>query len=97
MSYRVDYTDNLSPPPEKDGGKMLQKLGVLLLAGLLLVGLLWPEGRAALREALVPGNASVTTAALEELTEQLRSGAGLLDSLEQFCRQVWEGASLGAP
>lgn len=94
MSYKVDYP---APGRNSDGGQVrrFQRIGAGLLAGLLTALLLWPRGRDALRNVIIPGDPAVTVWALEEMTRQLRAGDSLADSLEAFCRRVWEGGKLG--
>lgn len=88
MSYRIDYQ-----PTKKV--RQLEKRTVpgAALAGvcvvLVLLALsLWPRGAEALRSLLIPGDAAVTVAALEDLAGDLRAGEGVQEALEGFCRQV---------
>lgn len=93
MSYKVDYP---LLGVKSDGRKDFQRIGAGLLAALLTVLLLWPRSREALRNIVIPGDPAVTVWALEEMTRQLRAGDSLADSLEAFCRRVWEGGKLGS-
>jgi hypothetical protein len=40
------------------------------------------------QEVLLPGDPAVTAAALENMTEGLRSGESLLDAVTAFCREI---------
>ena len=95
MGYRVEY----GPGEEKGAGSgRLFRVGVMtafcFAAFLLLVGTFWPQGARALREILLPGDAAVTAAALEELTQELKAGQGLGQALEHFCRMIFQEAGL---
>ena len=95
MGYRVEYG-----PVKKvrgmekrvSGGASL--IAVCLLLFLVLVSSFWPAGKEMLRKLIFPGDPVVTAAALEDLTESLRSGEDLSDSMAAFCIQVLEGADL---
>lgn len=58
----------------------------------VLVCTLWADGREILQKLIFPGDLAVTAAALEELTTDLRTGAGILSSLKRFCMTVLENA-----
>ena len=54
----------------------------------ITVRIFWTDGTKQLRSWLLPGNETATETAFLALTEDLRSGASVSDSLEQFCRSV---------
>lgn len=92
MGYRIEY--------DRGNGKYEVKKErphhfVLLLGGFCLFFLLalnfWPEGAAALRSALIPGEDAVTVQAFQIMTDDLRSGASVYDAVEAFCRFVIYG------
>ncbi len=93
MAYRIEY--------DRAGGKFEVRreypwrFPMLLLAAgagfLLLTASFWPEGAAYLREALIPGKNQETLEAVKLLTADLRSGAGLGEAVESFCRLVLHG------
>lgn len=93
MAYRIEY----GAPFE---GKQTIKSGWGRAAGmalvcfalfLLLTELFWPEGRAALREALIPGDNAVTAGAFDELVRNVRAGEAFSDAAAEFCREILYG------
>ena len=54
----------------------------------------WPEGRAVLRDVLVPGDPDVTLHGLETLARELREGESFSDAVTAFCREVIDGAAV---
>jgi len=46
-------------------------------------------------KSLLPGDGTVTAAAVDEMVTSLRCGDRLLDAVDVFCRTVVEGAGLG--
>lgn len=68
-----------------------------IASGVLMVCLFcgWEEGREAVRQLLIPGDAAVTVGAVEELTANLRQGSGLREALQCFCIRVLDGAGIG--
>lgn len=95
MGYRIDYQ-----PIKKVRGleKRSCRRTALTFLSLLLFFLLtwgfWPEGRALLQEALIPGDNAVTVTALENLSNELSAGTELSQALEIFCMDILEGAEL---
>lgn len=63
---------------------------------LLLVGLCWPRGREVLTRLLLPGDGTVTVAAMEDFARDLRTGEAVSVAAEHFCRTVLEGQSLAS-
>lgn len=95
MGYRVEYG------PVKKVRRLEERVsrrsaltGLFLLLFLFSVCAFWPEGRDTLRRLVFPGDPAVTAAAFEEMTEELRSGSGVMDSLRIFCLRILEGAGL---
>lgn len=95
MGYRVEYG-----PVKKVRGlerrvsRVSALIAVCLLLFFLLVGSIWPEGAQTLQRLIFPGDPVVTAAALEDLTENLRSGEALSDCMSAFCIQILEGAKI---
>ena len=95
MGYRVEYQ-----PVKKVRGAEKRTVwvpaltGLFLLLFLLLVNSTWPRGAEVLQGLIFPGDASVTAAALEELTVELRAGEELASAFETFCRTVIENAEI---
>ena len=89
MGYRVVYTAVKTPSRRGSRAARVAVLtGAFLLLFLFLVNGFWPRGKQALQELLLPGNAAVTAAALEELAAELGEGEELSAALEEFCRRV---------
>lgn len=88
MGYRVEYQMEKTKKTDARPGRFPVMLGACLLAFLLLVNGLWPRGAQMLRELLLPGNPSVTVAALEDFAQELKAGETLESALESFCRKV---------
>ena len=96
MGYRVDY----GPVKQERKGRssisrVLMLTAVCLLVFLLLVNSFWPRGAQVLRSFLLPGDAAVTAAALEDLSAALRNGEEISSALENFCRKVMDNAHIG--
>lgn len=93
MGYRIEYEPSYGP-----GKRRTPKLAVLtalcMLLFLLLVNTFWIQGKQALRELLLPGDAAVTASALEDLARDLREGENLSFALGSFCKKVIEEAKL---
>ena len=95
MGYRVEYETVgkvRRMEHRRSGRAALTALFFALF--LFLTAMLWPEGRAALREIFLPGDPVVTVAALETLAEELQTGAELGDALENFCRSIVREAEI---
>lgn len=87
MGYRVDYSRE--PKKQKHGlFRPLLMTAMCLAVFLFLVTAFWPRGAQILRIWLLPGDAAVTAAALEDFTQELRNGEELVSALENFCRKV---------
>ncbi len=86
MSYRVEYQP--VKQRKKGGSRLIALTALCLLLFLLLVNGFWPRGTQVLREWVLPGDAAVTAAALEELAVELKSGEPISGALESFCRRI---------
>lgn len=96
MSYRVEYEPvKKVRNVEKRVVRVPALTASCLLLFLLLVNGFWSQGREVLREILLPGDAAVTAAALEEFAQELKMGEPLGDAVEGFCRTVIEEAGIG--
>lgn len=91
MGYRVEYeTVSKVRRMEQKTARVPALTAAAFLLFLILVVNFWPKGKAVLQEILIPGDPAVTVAALEDLAEELETGAPLSDALENFCRTVVE-------
>lgn len=98
LGYRVEYgpVDMPAVEEEKRGGYRLFLWTGFFVLFLALTVRFWPQGREVLRELLIPGDPAVTTAALENLAVELRSGEELYTALEGFCREIVANGAKGA-
>ena len=93
MAYRVEYA-----PLRKIRGMEQRRCGKAAFLGLCVMAVCFcicfcrPEGLETLRRLIFPGDTAVTAAALEELSVQLKAGAGITESLRNFCMQIISGA-----
>ena len=94
MGYRITYgqVSGKTYPGATGKSSFVQFLLCAVLAFLLLTRLFWPEGTAALRELLIPGDSRTTAAAFSALVEDVRQGEALSDALRVFCREVLDDA-----
>lgn len=96
MGYRVEYeTVRKVRRMEQKTARLPAMIGAALVLFLILVGIFWPEGKETLRNFLIPGDPAVTVAALEELAEELETGAPLGEALDNFCRSIVREDGLG--
>ena len=96
MGYRVEYETvrKVRRMEQRKSGRAALT-AVFFALFLILTTMLWPKGREALRELLIPGDPVVTVAALETLAEELQTGAELGDALENFCQTIVREAEIG--
>ena len=90
MSYRIVY-DGREGKYEVCKQKRISGMIVVVFACVLLFLCLSPWAAEQVRSILIPGDDSVTVAAFSSMTDDLRSGAGFLEAVEVFCRQVIHG------
>lgn len=97
MGYRVEYetAGNTGTQRKSDTRHIPGLTAAFLLLFVLLVHGFWPRGREVLRELILPGDATVTAAALEGFALDLRMGQPLGEAVEGFCREVIADAGLG--
>lgn len=93
MGYRIEYEPSYGPRKRRTP-KLAVLTALCMLLFLLLVNTFWIQGKQALRELLLPGDAAVTASALEDLARDLREGEKLSFALESFCKKVIEEAKL---
>lgn len=95
MGYRIDYGqpfDQKYPMPSRRSRLPWMVCGALLLFA-LLTNLYWPEGRAALRDILIPGDPEVTAAAFSGMMEDIRTGEDVTGAVTAFCREILDNGS----
>jgi hypothetical protein len=59
----------------------------------LAVTFMLPRGRLWFRDLLLPGDEQVTSAALEGMVSDLRSGEPIGEAVETFCREILAGGA----
>ncbi|MDD5863524.1 MAG: hypothetical protein PUD80_02655 [Firmicutes bacterium] len=96
MGYRVAY-DTGGKKRRQRSRRAPVLTAAAFLVFLLLVNGLWPRGRQALRDMVFPGDRTVTAAAWDELTRQLRAGEPVGSAFEAFCREIIDHAGLSSP
>ena len=90
MAYRIDYSSagNQRKPLRKNIPTPVIKTTLFVLAlvagavAMKVVGLTW------VRDVLLPGDPEITANALQNMTDNLRSGESLLDAVTAFCREI---------
>ena len=92
MSYRIEYGTavpvKFQETKRKSHVRTLTALCILLFA--LGVGKFWPDGRQVLQKYLLPGEPTVTEAALSGLMSDLTQGTDLEQAMLTFCQQIIE-------
>lgn len=97
MGYIIRYQQGKIPLHTVQHKKRRTTLtGICFLIFLLAVCLYWPEGREYLKAVLIPGDAAVTVAAMEDFSQSLKSGTSLQEGLIVFCVTILEGAGFAA-
>ncbi len=97
MGYRVDYGPvRKIRGMEKRFSRPAALTGLFFFVFLLMTAFLWPEGVQVLRDLVVPGDPAVTAAAVEALTDDLRSGAPAMETIYQFLQRMLEEGSFAA-
>lgn len=90
MGYRIDYdkgTERFEVTRDSSWRRFIMS-AVFFALFLLLCSLFWPEGSAFIQDVLIPGDDAVTIRAFMNLTEELRNGTGLKESVTAFCRDI---------
>ena len=90
MPYRIDYTAGNSRrkplrtklPPAAIKAAIVVVALILCAITIKIVGLNWVQ------DVLLPGDPAVTAAALENMTDGLRSGDSLLGAVTTFCKEI---------
>ncbi len=95
MSYQVVYPGNPEKRPKKKPVPFSLMLCGWLLAFVVLTVRFWPEGAQVMQKLLLPGDAAVTVAALEDFAAELQAGEQLSGALENFCRSILENGEIG--
>ena len=89
MSYRIEYDSSVGKYEVRPVRSRFFSVLVMVIAALMLAALLRaPQGLAALRTFLIPGEDSITLHAFQCMTTDLHNGASLYEAIYDFCRIV---------
>ena len=88
MSYRIDYGSEADLHKKAGWMSGILLTGVLFSVFLILVSLLWPEGREVLQLMLIPGDPDVTVKAAQTFAAELDCGTNLISAASDFVRNV---------
>ncbi len=88
MSYRIEYHHGAGKYEIREERKVIPGILTTFALFLALTFAFWPEGAAALRDMLIPGNDAVTVQAFQTLAQNLKSGTPIPDAVESFCQFV---------
>lgn len=95
MAYRIAYSQDCKPQKQKKRSSRIFPLTLLFfLIFLFLIGYNWRQGFQVFQQLLLPGDAAVTAAAIQDLTSALKTGQSFSDAFADFCLQVIQGAGL---
>ncbi len=93
MGYRVDYPQGSKVQNQRKRPSRVFPFTIFFfLLFLLFTSRYWHQGAEILQEALLPGDAAVTAAALRDLTLALKTGEPFANAFTDFCHQVMQGA-----
>ena len=93
MGYQITYDRGVARKRKLLLHTVKQKrwlIGIFLLALAIIFAL--PAGRIWVRNLILPGNETVTVAALEGLAENLRQGQTFAEAVTAFCQQIIYGS-----
>lgn len=86
MGYQIRYEGTESKRPA--GKRFAAGLGAAVLATVVLAACLWPQAGQRVRQVVFPGDPALTAAAMEELSQELKTGVPLSQAWRQFCRSI---------
>ena len=94
MPYRIEYDKSSTKYEIRNRNSF--RFPLILLASYILFYCLtsafWPEGRALIRELIIPGDNGATWEAFSVMTGELRSGASFDDAIYTFCYEIIDDA-----
>lgn len=95
MGYRIDYPqDGRAQKQQKFSSRVIPFTILFFLLFLLCTAHFWHQRAETLRAFLLPGDAAVTAAALQDFTQALKIGEPLSNAFADFCQQVIDGAGI---
>lgn len=95
MGYRIDYPQGIQAQrKQKRSSKVIPFTILFFLLFLFCTVRFWQQGVETLQKFLLPGDAAVTAAALQDFTQALKTGESLSNAFAEFCQQVIHGAGI---
>ena len=91
MGYRIEYDSGVVKMKTNKSKKPKKKVFLGVAALLTAVLLFWPAGRYWLRDLLLPGDAEITSVALDGLVDDLSAGEPVKEALQAFCQEIIAG------
>ena len=90
MAYRIDYSSGSLQRKTVHRKPLVPTIKTILFILALIVGAVTVKvvGFTWVRDVLLPGNPAVTATALQNMTDNLRSGDSLLDAITTFCQEI---------
>ena len=89
MSYRIVYSSQIQKMPiKRKGSPWVAGIAVFLILALCLTA----GSGEWLQDLLLPGDAAVTGAALQNMVEDLKNGENLTDAVTAFCKEILDNA-----
>ena len=88
MSYYVEYNPELTEKYPISKNKKRIAFGRILISIVAVMLSIYCLTQNNVREFLIPGDPDITVKATEELVEDIKNGAPLIDALTVFCETV---------
>lgn len=92
MGYKIVYGP--AGPKKRISREIGKKLLLKVVAAALLLGLRFTGIGERISEFLIPGDAAVTAAAWDGMTENIAAGENIGDAITTFCREIIENADI---
>ena len=93
MGYQISYENGGSRKsvPDKPVMRKRKRIVYVFILSVAIAFVVLLQNKST-RRYFLPGNPTVTEAAIENFVESIQSGAGIGDAVTTFCREVIEGA-----
>jgi len=93
MGYQMIYQTDQKNTLRRNPLRRQTMVAICFLVFSLTVRLFWEPGTQMLRELLLPGELSLTEAAIAQLVDDLKQGSGFGTAAEVFCHRVINGGA----
>lgn len=94
MAYRIDYENGAIKTEIRVKQSGLKRILSFVCLVALLVGIAYAGWyRLRIRDLILPGNADLTQAAIDNMVNNLRSGQGAGEAITAFCREIIYGTA----